>query len=287
MNSSAARWLVLPGVLLLLVLLILPALSVFAMAMTDWEFGKPALRFVGIQNFVELAEDPAFTAALINTVVYACVVTMLTVGIGLLLAVMIDNSGRLRDAYRAIHFLPMIATLTAMAIAWDAILHPTVGLLNAMLATTGLQGHNWLRDDALVLPSLMLIGVWHNLGFAVVMFMAGLRTVPGELLDAAAIDGVRSAFDRLRIILLPLLGPIAAFVLIITAERAFSLFDTVKVLTRGGPGHSSEVLLHLMYVESFERLRAGYGAAITVVYIAVIGMLTFVQQRVIDSKVHY
>jgi multiple sugar transport system permease protein len=282
-----AKQLIAPGAFLLIALIILPALSVFMMSLTDWEFGKRTLAWVGIANFVELADDPRFRAAFFNTLVYTVVVTPVTVVWGLLLALLIDGSGRMRDFYRAIHFLPMIATLAAMALAWDAILHPTVGLLNGLLESLGLQGHNWLREESLVLPSLIVIGIWHNLGFAVIMFMASLRTVPAELLDAAAIDGVISPFDRLRTVLLPLLSPVALFVLIITAERSFGLFDTVKVLTRGGPGYASDTLLHMLYVESFERLRAGYGAAITVIYLTCLAALTLVQQKSFDRKAHY
>jgi multiple sugar transport system permease protein len=193
----------------------------------------------------------------------------------------------LRAFYRAVHFLPYMATLAAMAIAWEALLHPTIGLVNQTLAGLGLPTANWLRDERTVLPVLALIGIWQGLGFAMVLFLAGLKSIPQDLYDAAEVDGADAAPDRLRTVTLPLLGPVTMFVVIVTALRAFETFDTVKVLTQGGPTKASEVLLHTLYVESFEFLRTGYGAAVTVVFLAIVVGLTLLQAKVMDRRVHY
>jgi multiple sugar transport system permease protein len=284
-NASAALF-ALPGIFLLLALMLIPALLVLPIALSNWEFGRPELAFIGLGNFTELAADPRFVKAVRNTIVYAAVVVPLTVLIGLFVALLIQGSGRMMSFYRAAHFLPVVATLSAMAIAWDAVLHPTFGLFNQALSVVGLEPRNWLRDESLVLPTLALIGVWHNLGFAIIMFLAGLKSVPDELLDAAAIDGVVAPIDRLRTVVLPMLAPITLFIGVITAKKALAVFDTVTVMTKGGPDNASEVMLHLLYVESFERLRAGYGAAITVVYLMLLLSVTYAQ-RTLDRKVHY
>src|SRR5262249_49696368 len=132
-----------------------------------------------------------------------------------------------------------------------------------------------------------VIGIWQNLGFAMVLFMAGLKSIPQDLYDAAAVDGADSVLDRLRTVTLPLLGPVTMFVVIVEALNAFRVFDTVKILTQGGPAKSSEVLLYTLYTESFEFLRTGYGAAITVVFLAIIVTLTLLQARIMDRRVHY
>jgi multiple sugar transport system permease protein len=282
----AAAALAAPGTFLLLSLMIVPALFVLPAAVTDWEFGRGRPAFIGLGNFVELASDPRFLAALANTVLYACIVVPVTVILGLFLALLIDRSGRMKSFYRATHFLPVVATLAAMAVAWDALLHPTFGLLNQVIEALGGHGRSWLRDEGLVLPTLAAIGVWHNLGFAIVMFLAGLRTIPRDLMDAASLDGATSPLDAARTVVLPLLGPVTLFVAVITAKKALAVYDTVTVMTQGGPEHASEVMLHLLYVESFERLRAGYGAAITVVYLALLLGVTLAQ-RVLDGRVHY
>ncbi|UVK36020.1 sugar ABC transporter permease (plasmid) [Mesorhizobium sp. AR10] len=276
-----------PALLLLIVLFILPIFAVLAIALTDWQFGATSLSFVGFANFREVFADPGFRVSLKNTIVYVLITVPGTVILGLVIALLIESGNSLRAFYRAIHFLPFMATLTAMAISWEALLHPTIGLLNQTLASLGLPTANWLRDEETVLPVLAVIGIWQNLGFAMVLFLAGLKAIPQDLYDAADIDGVDLWLDRLRTVTLPMLGPVMMFVVIVVALRAFEAFDTVQILTQGGPGHASEVLLYTLYRESFEYLRTGYGASVTIVFLLIVVALTLIQARAIDKRVHY
>jgi multiple sugar transport system permease protein len=276
-----------PALALLVVLFILPVVAIFVLALTDWQFGAHAFRFVGLANFQEVLTDPVFRASLTNTAVYVLIVVPGTLVLGLLIALLIESAKSLRAFYRAVHFLPFMATLAAMAIAWEALLHPTIGLVNQTLAALGLRTANWLRDEATVLPVLAVIGIWRNLGFAAVLFLAGLKAIPQDLYDAAAIDGADLWLDRLRAVTLPMLGPTSMFVVIVVALNAFQTFDTVQILTQGGPGHASDMLLYTLYRESFEFLRTGYGSAVTVVFLAIIVVLTLAQARVMDRRVHY
>ncbi|MDQ7251043.1 carbohydrate ABC transporter permease [Dongia sedimenti] len=287
METLAAWVLVGPAVALLVVLFFVPVGAVFLIALTDWQFGARTLNFIGLANFREVFSDPGFRASLANTVIYVLIVVPGTVLAGLLVALLIESGKSLRTFYRAIHFVPFMATLTAMAIAWEALLHPTIGLVNQTLGALGLPTANWLRDEATVLPVLAAIGIWQNLGFSMVLFLAGLKSIPRDLYDAADIDGADSWLDRLRTVTLPMLGPVTMFVVIVVALRAFEAFDTVKVLTQGGPGHASEVLLFTLYRESFEYLRTGYGAAVAVVFLVIVMVLTLSQARVMDNRVHY
>ncbi|ANW05854.1 ABC transporter permease [Bradyrhizobium icense] len=287
-SEALAAWMLAgPAVFFLLVLFFLPVLGVFVIALSDWQFGARSFSFVGLANFREVFADGGFRTSLLNTVVYVLIVVPATVVLGLLVAVLIESGKSCRSFYRAIHFLPFMATLTAMAIAWEALLHPTIGLINQALAAIGLPPANWLRDENTALPVLAIIGIWQNLGYAMVLFLAGLKSIPQDLYDAADVDGADLWPDRLRSVTLPMLGPVSMFVVIVLAVRAFECFDTVKVLTRGGPGHASEVLLYTLYRESFEYLRTGYGAAVAVVFLAIVVTLTLVQAGVLDRKVHY
>jgi len=276
-----------PALLLLVGLFFLPVAAVIVIALTDWQFGALSLSFVGLANFREVFADEGFRASLLNTIAYVLIVVPGTVLLGLVIALLIESGQSFRAFYRAIHFIPFMATLTAMAIAWEALLHPTIGLVNQTLAGLGLPTANWLRDEATVLPVLAAIGIWQNLGFAMVLFLAGLKAIPQDLYDAADIDGADLWLDRLRTVTLPMLGPVTMFVVIVVALRAFEAFDTVKVLTQGGPGHASEVLLYTLYRESFEYLRTGYGAAVAVVFLAIVVALTLVQAQIMDRRVHY
>ena len=276
-----------PALLALLALIIGPALAVFVIALTDWQFGSAHLSFVGVDNFRALFSDSGFYRSLRNTFVYAAIVVPGTVMAGLAIALLIESGRRWRAFYRAVHFLPFMATLAAMAVAWEALLHPTIGLVNQALNAIGLPSVNWLRDEHTVLGVLAVIGIWQNLGFAMVLFLAGLKAIPTELYDAAAIDGADGIVDRFRTVTLPLVGPTTMFVVIVTALRALEVFDTVNILTQGGPAKSSEVLLFTLYTESFQYLRTGYGAAVTVVFLAIVVGLTLLQAAIMDRRVHY
>jgi multiple sugar transport system permease protein len=276
-----------PAFLLLLALFVGPVLAVFAIAVTDWQFGARSLSFVGLRNFAALLADDEFRHSALNTCLYVLIVVPCTVASGLLIALLIESGRSLHAFYRAAHFLPYMATLAAMAIAWEALLHPTIGLVNQVLSELGLPTANWLRDEATVLPVLALIGIWQNFGFAMVLFLAGLKTIPADLYDAAEIDGADAPLDRLTTVTLPLLGPVGMFVLVVTSIKAFSVFDTVQILTKGGPGHASDTLLFTLYRESFEYLRTGYGAAVTVAFLVIVVLLTLAQARLLDRRVHY
>jgi multiple sugar transport system permease protein len=276
-----------PAVILLVGLFLLPVFAVIVIALTDWQMGAKTLSFAGLANFREVLGDEGFRISLVNTVVYVLIVVPGTVGLGLLIALLIESGKSCRAFYRAIHFLPFMATLAAMAIAWEALLHPTIGLVNQTLVSLGLPTANWLRDEKTVLPVLTAIGIWQNLGYAMVLFLAGLKAIPQDLYDASDVDGADLWLDRLRTVTLPMLGPVTMFVVIVVALRAFETFDTVQILTQGGPGHASEMLMYTLYRESFEYLRTGYGAAVTLVFLAIVVALTLFQARVMDKRVHY
>ncbi|WP_321896917.1 carbohydrate ABC transporter permease [Burkholderia cepacia] len=286
--ETLAAWsLVGPALLLLIVLSFLPVVAVFAIALTDWQFGADTLSYVGLANFHKVFTDDEFRTSLTNTVMYVLIVVPGTVITGLAIALLIESGKSLRAFYRAVHFLPFMATLAAMAIAWEALLHPTIGLVNQSLTALGLPTANWLRDEHTVLPVLAVVGIWQNLGYAMVLFLAGLKSIPQDLYDAADIDGADSWLDRLRTVTLPMLGPVTMFVMIVVALKAFETFDTVQILTQGGPGYSSSMLLYTLYRESFQYLQAGYGAAVSVIFLLIVTALALIQTRVMDKRVHY
>ncbi len=287
-SEAKVGWLaVSPAVTLLIGLLFGPAAAVVLFSFTDWQLGASSFHFVGLANFASLVADPAFWKALCNTLLYVVIVVPSTVLLGLAVALLIEASPGLRGFYRAAHFLPVMSTMSAMAIVWGTMLHPTIGLVNRALGAVGIAGVNWLRDENTALFALAVIGIWQGFGFAMVLFVSGLKAVPQHLYDAAAIDGADGILDRLRLVTLPMLGPVTMFVVILTASRAFEVFDSVRVLTQGGPNYASEVLLHRLYTESFDFLRTGYGAALTVIYLAIVAVLTLTQAKLLERRVHY
>ena len=286
-RSGAALAMSMPAIVLMFLMLIGPLGAVIALSFTDYQLGAPSLSWIGLANYQEMLDDRVFWIALTNTVVYVAIVVPLAVALGLDVALLIESGSSLRSWYRTIYFLPVMATLIAMSIVWEFMLHPQFGLINALLASVGLEGYSWLQDRRTALYALCAIGIWQALGFNMVLFLAGLMSIPRHLYDAAEIDGMRSGWDKFRLVTWPMLGPTTLFVVIITSIRGFQVFDTVHVLTKGGPSKSTEVLIHRMYVEGFEFFRSGYGAALTIVFLAFVLLLTLIKAQLASRRVHY
>jgi multiple sugar transport system permease protein len=288
LGEAAAAWLLAaPAILAFVLLLLVPTIAVCLLALTDYELGTPAFRYVGLDNFAELLTDRNFAIPVRNTAFFVALVTPLSIAAGLVLALLIEANPRARAFFRAAFFLPVVSLIVAMATAWQYLLHPTIGPVNAILRDLGLGTPNWLGSSEWALVSLGLISIWENAGFNMVLIMAGLTAIPRELYAAAEIDGAKSAWERLRLVTWPLLGPTMLFVVLITTIRAIRTFDTVAALTQGGPNKASELIVYTIYREGFTYLRMGYASAMTVVFLAVVLALMAVQTRLIERRTHY
>lgn len=287
-GEALTGWLLsLPAALSFLVLLLLPTLATVLLAFTDYEFGAPGFAWIGLGNFVELLEDRGFAISLRNTLVYVGITAPISIAGGLALALLIEGLARGRTLFRAVFFLPVVSLPVAMATAWQYLLHPTIGPVNAFLGEFGIAGPGWLASSDTALLSLAIIGIWEGMGFNMVLFLAGLTAIPRELRQAAEVDGVTSAWERFRLVTWPLLGPTTLFVVTITMIRSLRTFDSVAVLTQGGPNRSSEILLYTMYTEGFTFFRLGYSAAITLIFLVIVLALMLIQTRALDRRVHY
>ena len=286
-RESRTAWLLAaPAITLMMLFIIIPALAVIVLGFTDFELGYSDFRFVGFENYAELFSDRTFRKSLWNTVVYTAIVTPFSIFLGLGIAMLIEAEPRARAFFRTVYFLPVASLLVAMATVWQYMLHPSIGPVNMMLAFFGIAGPNWLGSSSTVLPSLAIIGIWQSVGFNMVLFLAGLTAIPRDLYAAAEMDGVRSGFERFRLVTWPMLGPTTLFVVTISIINSVKVFETVKALTEGGPNKASEVLLFTIYQEGFVYLRVGYASAMTVIFLAILVVLMFLQYRVLDRKVH-
>jgi multiple sugar transport system permease protein len=275
-----------PAFVLMLLMLLGPLAGIIGLSFTDYQLGAPSFSWIGLTNYQEMFADKVFWTSLRNTLTYVAIVVPGAVGLGLGIALLIQSGTGLRSLYRTIYFLPVMATLIAMAIVWEFMLHPQFGLINGLLKMAGFSGHSWLQDRGTALYSLCAIGIWQAAGFNMVLFLAGLVSIPKHLYDAAEMDGAGGAWARFRLVTWPMLGPVTVFVVVISGIRSFQVFDTVHVLTKGGPSKSSEVLIHSMYMEGFDFFRSGYGAALTVVFLVFVLLLTLIKSRLTD-RVHY
>lgn len=286
-HEERAAWgLVGPAATLIGLILVVPLIVVVALSLTDYQLGATAWRFVGLANYTDLAGDPVFWRSIANTALYAVAVVVGSTGLGLAVALALQGSGALAPVWRTIFFLPVMASLVAMAIVWEFMLHPTFGLVNAVLGLVGVAPMNWLQNGATALPALAVIGVWQQFGFAMVLFLAGLSGIPTSLYDAAEMDGAPSAWSRFRLVTWPLLAPVTLFVVVISTIRSFQVFDTVHALTKGGPNKATEVLLYTMYAEGFEFFRTGRAAAIAVVFVAAMLVVTLTKVLLVEKSIH-
>jgi multiple sugar transport system permease protein len=277
----------LPAFLLLLIITIAPLVVLVVLSFTDYELGATEMSAVGIGNFAKALSDPIFRRSLWNTVLYVSIVLPGAVGFGLLVAVLVHGRRKTRSFYEVIYFLPVTSTLIAMATVWQVLLHPKLGPINAFLRTIGIGEVAFLSEPSLVLPTLAVIGIWQLVGFNMVLFLAGLSSIPRDLYEAAEIDGCAGGIDRFLTITWPLLGPTTMFVIVTTSITAFKIFDTVAVMTRGGPAGASEVLLYAIYLEGFQYFHTAYAAALTMIFLVFILIFSVIQTFVLDRRVHY
>lgn len=285
--DSMAWWFAMPASFLMLGTMLLPVIIVMLLSFSNYELGMPDTGFVGIDNYVSVLSDAKFWHVLRNTVIYTLLVVPGSVIGGLFLAVLVQSVGKGRRIYQCLFFLPVTATLVAMATVWKYLLHGQIGPINQLLHALGLPQMEFFGDPGLVLISLAIIGIWQLAGFNMVLFIAGLVAIPEDLYDAARVDGADRPWDRFFTVTLPLLGPTMLFVIVTSSITAFKVFDTVAVLTRGGPQAASEVILYQIYLEGFQYLRTGSAAAMTVLFLACILVLSWLQTRLTERKVHY
>jgi len=276
-----------PAVVLMWLMLLGPAVAVIVLSLSDWTFGAPTLAWIGLANYRELWGDRVFWQSLRNTLAYVAFTVPTAVFLGLAVAMLIEAGHSLKGLYRTLFFLPVTSTLLAMALVFQFAFHPTVGLVNKTFAFVGLPTTDWLKNPDTALYALGVMGIWQAVGLNMVLFLAGLKAIPKELYEAAAVDGADSAWERFRRVTWPMLGPALVFVVTITAIRSFQVFDTVAVLTEGGPNKASSVLLYQMYQEGFSFLRSAYAAALTCVFLAFVLLLTWAQTHLLDKRAHY
>jgi multiple sugar transport system permease protein len=252
--------------------------------------------WIGLENYRELIGDKEFHQIFFNTLKFTIWYLPLGVIISLVLAVLVNNQLRGIVLFRAIYFLPVISAVAAIGTIWAWLLNPLYGLVNFLIKTIlGVTGPEWLGSPKSALFTIVLVNVWRNMGYTMVIFLAGLQGVPQELLDAAWVDGAGKIKRFFRIVL-PLLSPTTFFVIIITMIRSFQIFDLVYILTApasgeggtvGGPAGSTNVLVISIFLNAFKYYRMGYGAAQAYILFVLVAIITAIQFRFQKRWVHY
>lgn len=276
-----------PAAALLAALVLTPIVILIWLSLTDYRLGAVSMNFVGANNYKAMLADPVVRRSVANTALYAGIVIPASVLGALLLAILIHARIRTRSAYEVIYFLPVTSTLVAMATVWQFMLHPKLGAIAPLAAAFGVPNPDFLNDPDLAIGAIAMIGIWQQLGFNMILFLAGLSIIPADLYEAAAVDGADNPVDRFLGVTWPMLAPTTLFVTITSTISAFKTFDTVHVLTRGGPLGRTETVLYVLYLEGFQYFRIGYAAALTVAFLLFLVLLSIAQAFAVERKVHY
>jgi multiple sugar transport system permease protein len=278
----------LPWFVLFVVFLAGPILASLLLSFTD--FGLRDLRnpigtnFIGFDNFARLSGDPKFLQASFNTLYFVVAGVPLTLGFGLVAALLLNSAViRFRTFFRMGFYLPVVTSIVAIAVIWRYLLHPDLGLVNALLGSLGIDGPNWLAHPLLAMPAIIAMAVWRNVGFVMVIFLAGLQGIPKDLSEAARVDGA-SRWHEFRFITLPLLRPTMLFASVITGIGYLQLFEEPFVMTGGGPLDRTLSVTMLIYQQGFNFLNFGYASAIAYALFVAIVVLTVINFRVLRPQ---
>ena len=274
-----------PSLLLLAAFTYLPIVRVAWDSLHDKPHGTPTTLFVGLGNYAALFADKAFRQSVVNNLVYAAGTVPPSMALALLFALAVQRATRFNAVMRALLLFPSMVPLVAAASLFFFIFLPGVGLFDYYLAKVGVRGANWLGDPDVALWSLIGITVWKNAGYYMLFYLAGLQTLPGDVLEAATIDGA-SAWQRLRHVILPLLAPTTAFVLVIALINVLTQVDHVIVLTKGGPSNSTKLVLYYIYEQAHENFAAGKAAAASLLSVSFLLALSVVSLKTMERGAH-
>jgi len=276
---------ILPAFVFFAVFTFWPVLYSFFLSAFDWKLGYSSMRFVGLKNYLTLFTMKDFWNSLRHTGTFSAVTVFCSFSFGLSLSLSVGRLRRGGALFQMIMFLPVAATMAAMAVVWRYIFDTNFGVLNDLLGRFGVPPQAWLTSDRTSMVAVALVGTWCNIGYAMVFFCAGLSGIPEELYEAAELDGGGAATKFLNITW-PLLSPTTLFVTVIMTVRAINSFDLVKVLTNGGPVKSTQVLSHFLYQHGFQFFDTGFTSGIAMVFFAIILFITWVQM-LFERLVHY
>lgn len=254
-----------------------PMVASFALGLFSWDLFTAPI-FTGLKNFGTLLTDTLLHQTLLNTLVFAIGAESLNIGLGLLIAVGINRirHRRMASFLRFSYFLPFVMSYAVVSVLWGILLQPDFGVVNYFLGLVGIGPVSWLTSSATAMPTVILIDVWKNVGFFIIVFLAGLQAIPIELYDAVRVDG-GGGWATFRHVTLPLLSPSIFFATVIALIGASQVFESIYVLTGGGPGDSTRTVMMYLYNEAFGSLRMGYGGAISLLIFLIVFVLTIGQ----------
>ena len=286
-RSFAGYGMVAPAAILLLLFLVIPVLLAFGLSLTNARLISPnPPRFVGADNFVRaFTEDPAFIRSVLNTALFAIVVVPVQAGLGLVLALLVNQRLRGVTAFRVIFFIPVVTSIVVVSILWK-FMYREDGLINSAIDTMTFgawQGMAWLNDPSTALPAIIVLSIWQAVGFHMIIWLSGLQTIPGELYEAARMDGA-TARQQFTNVTWPGLRPTMVFILVTITIAALGLFVQIDVMTQGGPVNSTTTLVYHAVRRGYREQQVGYGAAISLIFFVLVLAIALLQRHLTREK---
>lgn len=277
--------LIAPTMVLFTLFFLIPLLYSFRLTFVEWNGFSVDKTFVGLSNYIRLFSDENFLNALKNTLTYTVFTVPLSVFLSLVMSTLLDKSTKGFQTLKGIYFLPHIVSLVAVGVVWSWIFLPDkYGLLNVILGFFGIEIQRWFFDPKLAMPSLIIIGIWKSMGYNMVIFIAGLLSIPKSLYEAATIDGAKP-HQSFWYVTLPMLKPTIFFVMVSsTIYSLFQIFDIINVTTKGGPIGKTEMLVTYLYKTGFKDYEMGYASAIAFVLFAIAVAITIIQRKFVEEK---
>lgn len=284
LEISAAYFFLAPALISIFVFFFIPVIAAFIISFTDFDIyslgNYSYLRFVGLKNYTNLLSNELFWTSLKNTFYFVLVASPLSIAASLGAALILNSKlVKLKGLFRLSYFIPVVTTLVAVAIVWRFIYHPRFGILNYLMGFVGINPIDWLGDPFWAMPSIILMSIWKNFGYNMIIFIAGLQNIPEHLYEAAILEGA-NGWQRFKKITIPMLAPTTIFISIITMIGNFQLFAEPYVMTQGGPLNKTLSVVQYMYQEGFRWWNMGYSASIAFVLFIIIFTGTMIQLKI-------
>lgn len=285
-NRIIAYTFLLPNIIGFLIFILIPVIASFFMSFTSWN-GFGVVEFIGLDNYKQLLNDENFKISFFNSILFMVISVPITLFLSMLIAVALNQGIRFVKVFRTAVFLPYVTATIAVAAVWQLIFNPTMGPINGVLMNLGIdQPPGWLSSPTWALISVSIVYIWHSVGYYMVLFLAGLQSIPDYLYEAAELDGA-GPISKFFNITVPMLSLVLFFTTIIGVINSFKVFDLIYVLTGGGPGRSTHVLVYDIYNTAFKQFEYGYASAMAYVLFLLILVISIIQFRGQKKWVNY
>ncbi|NSW89232.1 MAG: sugar ABC transporter permease [Firmicutes bacterium] len=261
---------------------LVPIVTNFINSFTNYDLGKTR-DFVGLNNYIKLFSDKDFLRSIWNTLIYAAFSVVPLMVFGFIAAVAVNGMSKVFYMVRALYIFPYVTSMVAVSMVWLYMYEPTTGIFNKILIALGFQPLKWLFDEHLALPCLIIMNIWKNIGYVMIIYLAGLANIPASLYEAGKVDGA-SQFAMLFKITVPMVSPISFFIFVTTCIESFKTFEQVRIMTGGGPINSTTTIVHQIYMRAFSEYKMGYASAMSIVLLVIIFGITLLNMRIGEGK---